>query len=199
MGRLQLLFSMRETSKRVQDAFFRMPMSELGGHPDPLSLLPEVLQPNFELDAFPGRTELVAIFWDSPSPDIVNFHLVFRDEVIPYSQKIDEEYREIRKKKFGRTTDVESVSVKIGLLGIPRLRLPLNYSLTPFYAGSIHYAIAGLPWVTKRIYSSTFNHMLDQFGRQISPVIRLFGGYRTVEPAVVQEGTREEAERFVPA
>jgi hypothetical protein len=189
---------MKEISSKFQDRFFKMPKSELGGHQDPLSLLPTVFQPNFELDNFPDRTELVAIFWDSPAPNLVNFHLIFRDEVLPFSKRIDEAYRKLRENKLGRTTDIESFSVRIGLFNVPRLTLPLDYSLTPIYHGNVHYASTGIPWVTGQIYSSTFNHLLDQFGRYLSPVIRFFGGYRIVEPPVVREGTRVEATKFVP-
>jgi len=198
MLRLKNLLYVRKASirARAQDIYFGISKSELGGHPDPLSLLPKVYQPNFELDNYP--TELVAIFYESPSPNVVNFHLVFRDEVIPYSKRLDEEYREFRKEQLGRTTDVESMGVRIGPGGVPYLRLPFNYSFTPVYLGSLHYTALGVPWVTGRLYTSSINHMLDQTGRYLSPVIRLYGGYRQVEPAVVREGTREEAGKFVP-
>lgn len=191
----RLLFANEDARKRLQDDFFREP--ELGEpHLDPLSLLPVVHQPIFELDRF--DTELVAIFYDSPGPDTVNFHLVFRDEVIHWSPDIDERYREIRREKYGRTTDIESIRIRILADGRPFIDFPFDYSLTPIYSGSLHYGFRGIPWTSGSVFSSSWNHLLDQLGRPSSPIIRFFGGYRVVVPAVVQEGTREDTESFVP-
>lgn len=153
---------------------------------------PTVYQPKHES----ADADLVVIFVE---PGAV--HLVFRDEIAPW-QQLDEQYREIRKKLFGRVHDVESVELVQGETAppirmeagtTPQVRFVNNFSFFNFYETSVHWT--SVETYTGSIFSDTWNHMLSGGGKWIN-VMR--GGYRKVA-AEILEGDREAAERWVPS
>lgn len=140
-------------------------------------LKPKVYQPKHE----PQESALVAVFVEPGAA-----HLVFRDEIAP-QKELDERYREIRQRVFGRVHDVESVEVIDG-----QIKFVNNAAFINVYETSLHWA-AVEPY-KGAIFSETWNHMLSAGGKWIN---MLRGGYRLVE-APVQEGDRDAAERWSP-
>jgi hypothetical protein len=138
---------------------------------------PRVYQPKKE----PDGGHLVAIFVEPGAT-----HLVFRDEIAP-SAELDEQYREVRKKVFGRTHDVESVEYIEGDIDFHN-----NYAGMNVYETSFH-------WSAREpdkgsVFSETWNHMLTAGGKWIN-VLR--GGYVLVEVPIL-EGDRAVAEAWKP-
>lgn len=138
---------------------------------------PKVYQPKRE----PEAGNLAAIFIE---PGAV--HLVFQDEIATF-EELDNLYREVRRKTFGRTHDVESlefVDDKVKFIG--------NAAFVNLYESSLH-------WTTAEVYqgfifTETWNHMLSAGGKWVN---MLRGGYRLVE-APILEGDRAAAEKWSP-
>jgi len=111
--------------------------------------------------------------------------LVYNDEFFP-APIIDEEYRKLRKKEFGRTADVESVAIRDGLAVFRGSHSGFN-----IYETSIHFS------ATERyrgvIYVNTWNHLMSTHP---SPPVLLRYGYKEARPLIVRSGTREDAEEF---
>lgn len=136
-------------------------------------VVPAVYQPVIE----PAASALRLIFVE---PGAV--HLVFGDEVAPDAE-LDRRYREIRRRTFGRVTDVESLEISAGQVTFRDDASGMNV-----YETSIHfYATAPNQG---EIYSNTWNHLMSC--RSKVP-IHLRGGYQLM-PAEVRTGSREDAE-----
>lgn len=116
-------------------------------------------------------------------------HIVFNDEVFPLDEDIDEKYRKMRRRVFGRTADVESLEVSITV--VEHATFPLTSALpNPVYESSVHgYDIQ--PW-TGRIFKNTWNGLLSTFP---NPGIVAKGGY-VKAGFELRKGDRREAERY---
>jgi len=140
-------------------------------------LKPQVYQPKHE----PEQARLVAVFIEPGAA-----HLVFRDEIAP-QKELDERYREIRQRIFGRVHDVESVEFTDG-----QIKFVNNFSFFNLYETPLH-------WTSVEpnkgfLFSDTWNHMLSAGGKWIN-IVR--GGYRLVSVPFI-EGDREAAGRWAP-
>jgi len=138
---------------------------------------PKVYQPKRE----PEEGNLVAIFVEPGAA-----HLVFKDEIAP-NKELDDEYREIRLKVFGRAHDVESVE-----LTEEGIKFVNNAAFLNIYESSLHWT--ALEPYKNAIFSETWNHMLSAGGKWIN-IFR--GGYRLVEATIIP-GDRQAAEKWVP-
>ena len=138
---------------------------------------PKVYQPKRE----PEEGNLVAIFVEPGAA-----HLVFKDEIAPYKE-LDDEYREIRLKVFGRAHDVESVE-----LTEEGIKFVNNAAFLNIYESSLHWT--GVEPYKNAIFSETWNHMLSAGGKWIN-IIR--GGYRLVGATIIA-GDRNAAEKWSP-
>ncbi|MDP2952400.1 MAG: hypothetical protein Q8O76_03690, partial [Chloroflexota bacterium] len=138
---------------------------------------PLVFQPTIE----PGAGALVVIFVERGA-----VHLVFNDEVHPIAG-INEAYRTLRARQYGRTRDVESLEVLEGDLAY----FPgSGAGRSNVYETNIH-VYTSEPF-TGSVFSQTWNHLLSSHG---SPMIELRGGYR-VASAPIMYGGRAEAEQY---
>lgn len=138
---------------------------------------PKVYQPKVEA----VEADLVAVYVEPGAA-----HLVFRDEIAP-QKDLDERYREVRLKTFGRVHDVESVEFidsQVKFVG--------NYSFINVYETSLHWT--NVETFNDFIFSDTWNHMLSAGGKWVN-IVR--GGYRLVE-APILEGDRAAAEKWAP-
>lgn len=153
---------------------------------------PTVYQPKVESE----DSALVALFVE---PGAV--HLVFRDEIAP-QKELDERYREVRKKLFGRVHDVESVELLLPDTAPPirlesgttlKIKFVNNYSFFNVYETSLHWS--SVETYSEALFSDTWNHMLSSGGKWVN-VLR--GGYRQVVVPIL-EGDREAAERWAPS
>jgi len=140
-------------------------------------LTPHVYQPIRE----PEAGKLVAIFVEPGAA-----HLVFNDEIAPVKE-LDELYREVRLKIFGRAHDVESVEFTE-----EGVKLVNNAAFLNIYESSLHWTT--LEPYKNAIFSETWNHMLSAGGKWIN-IIR--GGYRLVVPTITP-GDRLAAEKWAP-
>lgn len=141
------------------------------------ALTPQIYQPKHE----PEAGNLVAIFVE---PGAV--HLVFRDEIAPVKE-LDEKYREVRSKIFGRTHDVESVEVTE-----QGIKFVNNAAFLNIYESSLHWT--SVEPYKNALFSETWNHMLSAGGKWLN-IIR--GGYRLVG-ATITPGDRQAAEKWSP-
>jgi len=141
-------------------------------------LRPKVYQPKCE----PAEGRLVAIFVEPGAA-----HLVFRDEIAP-QKELDQRYREIRLKVFGRVHDVESVEFVDD-----QIKFVNNFSFINIYESSLHWT--SVETFSGFIFSDTWNHMLSSGGKWVN-IFR--GGYRETV-AEILEGGREAAERWAPS
>ena len=136
--------------------------------------------------AKPDKANLLAVFVE-PGEDRVFLHLVFDDEYFPNSI-IDKIYRAIRKLKFGRTADVESVEIR------PLARLAnfvSTYCGPNIYETSIHFD--GIEPFTGALYVDTWNHLMSCLP---SPAVALRYGFKEAKDYEIYEGTRKDAEEF---
>jgi len=141
------------------------------------TLTPQVYQPKCE----PEEGHLVAIFVEPGAA-----HLVFKDEIAPVKE-LDEKYREVRKKVFGRTFDIESVEFTE-----EGMKFVNNAAFLNIYESSLHWT-AVEPY-KNAIFTETWTHMLSAGGMWIN-IIR--GGYRLVGAAIIP-GDRQAAEKWSP-
>jgi len=134
-----------------------------------------VYQPKHE----PEECNLVAIFVEPGAA-----HLVFKDEIAPIKE-LDKQYREVRRKIFGRTHDVESVEfMEEGI------KFVNNAAFLNIYESSLHWT--SVEPYKNGIFSETWNHMLSAGGKWIN-IVR--GGYRLVSANIIP-GDRDAAERW---
>ena len=140
-------------------------------------LTPQVYQPKCE----PEQGNLVAIFVEPGAA-----HLVFNDEIAP-NNELDDQYREVRRKIFGRTHDVESVEFTE-----EGVKLVNNAAFLNIYESSLHWT--SVEPYKNAIFSETWNHMLSAGGKWIN-IVR--GGYRLVEANIIP-GDRAAAEKWQP-
>ena len=138
---------------------------------------PKIWQPKFESE----DSRCVVVFIEPGAA-----HLVFRDEIAP-SKELDERYREVRQKLFGRVHDVESVEFVDG-----QIKFLGNAAFINAYETSLHWT--SLEPNKDAIFSETWNHMLSAGGKWLN-IFR--GGYRRVEVTYV-EGDRAAAEKWQP-
>jgi len=138
---------------------------------------PQVYQPKRE----PEEGNLVAIFVEPGAA-----HLVFKDEIAPVKE-LDEEYREIRLKVFGRAHDVESVEITE-----EGVKFVNNAAFLNIYESSLHWT--AVEAYRNAIFSETWNHMLSAGGKWIN-IMR--GGYRLVGAEIIP-GDRQAAEKWAP-
>lgn len=141
----------------------------------PVPSPPKIYVPVFD----PAR--VVAVFLDTGM-----VHIVWDDEYIPFSKLIDEAYRRVRCKKYGRVADVESVEVAGN-----RAEFPYTFGEPQPYETSLHFD-AVLSY-NGRIFSWTWNHMLSS---RPSPWVMIRGGYRLERGYEIRRGTREDAEDY---
>jgi len=142
------------------------------------TIRPKVYQPKVE----PAGAELVVVFVEPGAA-----HLVFRDEIAP-KKELDERYREVRKKLFGRVHDVESVEFVDS-----QVKFVNNFSFINVYETSLHWT--SVEAFSDVLFSDTWNHMLSVGGKWVN-ILR--GGYLEVVPQML-EGDRAAAERWSPS
>ena len=140
-------------------------------------LTPQVYQPKRE----PEEGNLVAIFVEPGAA-----HLVFRDEVAPVKE-LDEKYREVREKVFGRIFDIESVEFLEN-----EIKFVNNAAFLNIYESSLHW-FSVEPY-KGAVFTETWNHMLSAGGKWIN-IMR--GGYRLVGATIIK-GDRAAAEKWTP-
>ena len=157
---------------------------------------PKVYQPQKEPEA--GRLKVIYV-----EPGAA--HLVFADEIAP-TKELDERYREVRKKLFGRTHDVESVEYSQVAAGSATsgyrtpegvktmIKFVGNGAFLNLYETSLHWT--DLREDTGSIFSETWNHMLSAGGKWLNVFFR--GGYRHIEVPYIQ-GDRAAAEAWKEA
>ena len=136
--------------------------------------------------ARPDKANLVAVFVE-PGEDRVFLHLVFDDEHFPNSI-IDKIYRGIRKLKFGRTADVESVELR------PTVRMAnfvTTYCGPNIYETSVHFD--GAEPYAGNLYVDTWNHLMSCLP---SPAVLVRYGFKEAKDYEIIEGTRKDAEEF---
>lgn len=129
----------------------------------------------------PDKGKPVAVFLEPGAA-----HVVFRDEVFPLSDEVDDAYRKLRKREFGRTADVESFEIsRFGAVFPTTSALP-NLA----YESAIHgYDIQP---VSSKIFKNTWNGLMSTFP---NPTITFRAGY--VKPKYkVKRGSRDDAESF---
>jgi len=136
--------------------------------------------------ARPDKARLLAVFVE-PGEDRVFLHLVFDDEYFPNSI-IDKIYRKIRKLKFSRTADVESVELR------PTVRIAnfvTTYCGPNIYETSIHFD--GQEPYMSTLYVDTWNHLMSCLP---SPAVLVRYGFKEAKDYEIIEGTRKDAEEF---
>lgn len=138
---------------------------------------PRFYQPKFE----PAAAELVVVYIEPGAA-----HLVFKDEIAP-QKELDERYREVRGKVFGRVHDVESVEFLDG-----QVKFVNNFAFLNVYETSLHWS--SVESFSGFLFSDTWNHMLSAGGKWVN-ILR--GGYREVVPQIL-EGDRDAAEKWTP-
>ena len=136
--------------------------------------------------AKPDKARLLAVFVE-PGKDRVFLHLVFDDEYFPNSI-IDKIYRGIRKLKFGRTVDIESVELQ------PLIRMTnfvTTYCGPNVYETSMHFD--GKEPYTNELYVDTWNHLMSCLP---APAVLARYGFKEAKDYEIREGTRKDAEEF---
>jgi len=162
-------------TQRAQDEIFKLQVPAFW----PLVRDLEVHTPKFA----PEEVQVVEVFADAGG-----LHIVFADEVFPFSKRVDESYRASRILETGRAADVESVRV------LPDVKLaffPWTSSLPNLIYETGFHGFDVQPW-TGKLYRNTWNGMLSTFP---NPLILLRGGY-VAQKIEVQLGSRKEAEAF---
>ena len=127
------------------------------------------------------KADLQSVYVTGLTDKTTLLHLVFNDEFFPI-KKIDEKYRELRMEAFGRTIDVESMSIL-------RDRLTFFWTFSgpqPFWS-NFH-----LFWVVsrvrdKKIYVTTWNHLMN-----FRPGLIGHQRFKQVFPEI-RAGTRQDA------
>jgi len=147
----------------------------------------EDLMPKKIMLAKADKADLVALFYE-PGPDRLFLHLVFSDEYFP-NKVIDKIYREIRKLKFGRTADVESVEIRPGLIRM--VNFVTTYCGPNVYETSAHFD--GKEPFLGTLYIDTWNHLMSCLP---SPAVLIRHGFKEAKDYIIREGTREDAEEF---
>jgi len=147
----------------------------------------EDLMPEKIMLAKPDKANLVALFYE-PGPDRLFLHLVFDDEYFPIDP-IDNIYRKIRKEKFGRTADVESVEIRPGLIRMANF--VTTYCGPNVYETSIHFD--GREPFLGTLYVDTWNHLMSCLP---APAVLSRYGFKEAKDYIIREGTREDAEEF---
>ena len=133
------------------------------------------------------KADLVALFYE-PGPDRLFLHLVFSDEYFP-NEVIDKIYRQIRKLKFGRTADVESVEIRPG--PIRMANFVTTYCGPNVYETSVHFD--GKEPFLGTLYIDTWNHLMSCLP---SPAVLARYGFKEAKDFEIREGTRKDAEEF---
>ena len=148
----------------------------------------EDVKPNRIMIAKPDKARVLKVFYEI-GQDRAYFHIVFNDEYFPNSI-IDKIYREIRKRMFGRTADVESVEiVRRGPLWFGNF--VSTYVGPNLYETSVH--LDGTEPYTRTIYVDTWNHLMSTIP---APQILARYGYKDIGKFELVPGTREDAEEY---
>jgi len=124
-------------------------------------------------------------------------HIVWSDEYVPGPRLLDEAYRALRRRMYGRTTDVETVAIDYDpASAAARLVFHTTFGEPNPYQLSVHNdAAAGIRWTgVVRVYSWTWNHLMSW---RPSPWVEALGGYRVERPRLLH-GSRRDAERYRP-
>jgi len=143
------------------------------------------------------KAKLVKVFYDIrelpekiyKDDKVIDMHLVFSDEYFRLSKKIDEKYREIRKKIFNRTADVESIVIfpRTGFIRFLHNNMSIGTYDMPLHLKAVEFIYLPV------IFVNSWNHMLAT--RWTFHITKRLGGYNKVSVSVT-EGTREDAEKF---
>lgn len=154
---------------------------------DPKRVLPIIMHPLIEVDRWP-KAMLHTMYYEPINKERIDVHLVFGDEIVPYSKRIDEAYRKARLALFGRTDDIESISLILDEEeNVKRVRMPVSGSLLNGYISTMHW-FSTTSFFKKEgarpvILTKTYNHMMGFFPL-IDPLISLTGGYVTMDPEI---------------
>jgi len=175
----RLIAGMEELAWRRQLEYFK-PLPR----PRALAYSVEDLLPRKIMVAKPDKARLAAVFYE-PGPDRLFLHLVFSDEYFPI-RAVDDIYREIRREKFGRTADVESVEIRPGAA-----TFVATYCGPNVYETSIHFS--GREPYSGTLYVDTWNHLMSCLP---SPAVLIRYGFKEVKGYELIEGTRKDAEEF---
>ena len=139
------------------------------------------------------RARTLAAFIDV---DRCAVHIVWSDEYVPVPL-LDEAYRALRRRIYGRTTDVETVAIDYDpASGAARLVFHTTFGEPNPYQLSVHNdAAARTRWTgVVRVYSWTWNHLMSW---RPSPWVEALGGYWVERPRLLH-GSRGDAERYRP-
>jgi len=177
-----LIASIEFEAYKKQLAYFR-PLLK----PRVLAYSVEDLIPKKIMLAKPDKANLVALFCE-PGPDRLFLHLVFDDEYFPIDP-VDEIYKEVRKEKFGRTADVESVEIRPGLIRM--VNFVTTYCGPNVYETSAHFD--GKEPFLGTLYIDTWNHLMSCLP---SPAVLIRHGFKEAKDFEIREGTRKDAEEF---
>ena len=178
----QALANMEELAWKRQLEYFK-PLPK----PRVLAYSVEDLMPKKIMMAKPDKAKLVAVFYE-PGSDRLFLHLVFDDEYFPIDP-VDEIYRKIRKEKFGRTADVESVEIRPG--PIRMANFVTTYCGPNVYETSVHFD--GKEPFFGTLYVDTWNHLMSCLP---SPAVLFRYGFKEAKNYIIREGTRKDAEEF---
>ncbi len=120
---------------------------------------------------------------------VLDLHFVWNNEVFPLSKKIDEMYRKVRIKVFGRIADVESISV---FYNDNIIYYPFDNFSFGLYSFGIHVKSIEIVYLPV-IFSNSWNHMMST--RWTIDVVKRLGGYYKAK-FTYEEGTRLDAEKY---
>ena len=122
---------------------------------------------------------------------VIDLHFVWDNEYFRLSKTIDEKYREVRKKIFGRVGDVESIVI------FPKsnfIRYLYNNQSFGTYDLPLHIKAVEFIYIPA-IFVNSWNHMLSE--RFSLHITKRLGGYYRAKDFIIKEGTRCDAEEFV--
>jgi hypothetical protein len=176
----ELLFKYEDTFQKIQSEYFRK-LYEIGAKA-PMAVV-DIVQ-NLQLFVpHRDRARVLAIFYD----DAGGIHIVWSDEYVPLDP-IDKAYREIRKRVYGRTTDVESVHIVSD-----KVKFVTTYGPPNIYETSMHSDGEVKLSLPLTLYSWTWNHLMATIP---SMDVIVKGGYYLARDYKIRKGTRDDAEAF---
>lgn len=176
----ELLFKYEDTFQKIQAQYFEQLYQQ--GFKAPFNVPDYVAKLQIYMPRR-DKARVLAVFYD----DTGGIHIVWSDEYVPVPG-IDQVYREIRKKKYGRTADVESIHIVAN-----KVKFPTTYGPPNVYETSIHSDGEEPVKLPLTIYLWTWNHLM---ALQPSVDVMVKGGYYLATGYEVRKGTREDAEDY---
>lgn len=174
----ELLFAYEDTFQRIQDSYFqKVYTTGARSRVEGIVRNVQIYMPRRD------RAKVLAVFFD----DYGGVHIVWSDEYVPLPG-LDHAYREIRREKYGRTADVESIHI-VG----EKVKFPTTYGPPNVYETSIHSDGEESLNAPLTIYVWTWNHLMA-----LNPSVDVLmkGGYYLATGYEVRRGTRRDAERY---